>query len=113
MPTNRWLDRSQPQTLVIATVLLYINAALGLIGLVGSLNPLAAVFIVGQGLAGWGIANDKKWAWWLGVVLSVVILAELVAFFNSVGIISLLFQVALVALLLHPQSRSYKRLWFR
>jgi hypothetical protein len=31
----------------------------------------------------------------------------------AVGAISLLFQVTLVAMLLHSQSREYKRIWFR
>ena len=30
MAAKRWLDRTQPQTLVMATLVLYINAALGL-----------------------------------------------------------------------------------
>jgi hypothetical protein len=39
--------------------------------------------------------------------------------FNGVGsifggdLISLMFEIALVALLLHPQSRDYQRLWFK
>jgi hypothetical protein len=31
----------------------------------------------------------------------------------SGGLINLLFEVALVALLLHPQSRDYQRIWFK
>ena len=122
MPAGRWLDRTQPQTLMIATILLYVNAALELIGLIGLLSHsagegtnilLAIILVVGQAVAGWGIANQKKWAYWLGLALSVVILAYLVSSFAAVGIISLLFQIALVVLLVHPQSREYKRIWFR
>jgi hypothetical protein len=29
MPSNRWVDRTQPQTLMMATVLMYINACFG------------------------------------------------------------------------------------
>jgi len=29
------------------------------------------------------------------------------------SIINLMFEVALVALLLHPQSRDYQRIWFK
>ena len=31
----------------------------------------------------------------------------------SGGILNLLFEVALVALLLHPMSRDYQRIWFK
>ena len=31
----------------------------------------------------------------------------------SGGLINLLFEVALVALLLHPMSRDYQRIWFK
>jgi hypothetical protein len=40
----------------------------------------------------------------------VVFLIRYVAF---VSIINLLFYIALLALLLHPQSRSYRKVWFR
>ena len=33
--------------------------------------------------------------------------------FTSTVIISLLFDAALVALLLHPMSREYQRIWFK
>lgn len=114
MPAIRWLDRTQPQTLMFATILLYVDAVFSLIdGEVGILFPLGLLFLVTQAVAGWGIANEKKWAYWLGVVISIGILITLLVGFAAVGIIGLIFQVALVALLLHPQSREYKRIWFR
>jgi hypothetical protein len=33
--------------------------------------------------------------------------------FAFVAIINLLFYIALLALLLHPMSRSYRKVWFR
>jgi heme A synthase len=86
---RRWFPTGAPQTLQIAAALLYWNAALGLI----------------LGIAGGGVAE----------VLLVVPIVLLVAFgaLLSSGILSLLFEVALVALLLHPQSRSYYKTWFR
>ena len=105
----RWLDRSQPQTLMSATILLYINAALGLLG---GLSLISLVFVVGQVAAGLGIANEKKWGYWLGVALTAVIVAWLVLNFAFIAVISLLFYIAMLALLLHPMSRSYRRTWF-
>ena len=119
MPSSslRWVDRSQPQTLMSATVLLYINAVLALIG--GGLwtvwygVPIGAVLVVGQAAAGLGIANEKKWGYWLGVALTAGWVAFLIHYFSFVFIISLLFYIALLALLLHPQSRAYRKIWFR
>lgn len=108
MPATRWVDRSQPQTLMIATILLYVNGVLDLI--YGVLFPVGLIVVVGQILAGWAVANQKRWGYWLAVVLSVLMLLVVLV---SLNIINLIFQVALVALLLHPQSREYKRIWFR
>ncbi len=114
MPTNRWVDKTQPQTLVIATIVMYINAVLGLITRYAFLGSgLGLVLVLGPVAAGWGIANEKKWGYWLGVVLTAVMVAFLVTSFGLGGIISLLFYVALLALLLHPQSREYRRTWFK
>lgn len=115
METRRWLNQSQPQMLQNATILLYLRAAFGLL----SLNLFS---ILGAG-AGFGIANDKKWGYYLGIVVAVVPLAfnllaliglgnlRLALDFNM--IIELMFQVLLVALLLHPMSRDYQRIWFK
>lgn len=119
MPSTslRWVDRSQPQTLMSATILLYINAVFGL--LFGQILatfygfPLGAVLVLGQGAAGLGIANEKKWGYWLGVGLTALWVAFLVKYAGFTAIISLLFYIALLALLLHPQSRSYRKVWFR
>ena len=32
---------------------------------------------------------------------------------NLASLMSLMFEIALIALLLHPQSRDYQRIWFR
>jgi hypothetical protein len=107
METRRWTNPSQPQTLQIAVLLLYINAVFGLIyGALGT--PLGLILVVGGVVAGFGIANEKRWGYILGIV------AAGVDVLLSVGsILSLMFAVALVALLLHPQSRGYQRIWFR
>ncbi|HET6916858.1 MAG TPA: hypothetical protein VFH56_12280 [Acidimicrobiales bacterium] len=114
MPSNRWLDRTQPQTLMMATILMYTNAVLGLIdGFVSVLFPVGLVIVVGQVPAGWGVANEKKWGYWLAVVLASAQVAVTVLYFSFAAILNLAFFVALLALLLHPQSRSYRRTWFR
>ena len=66
-PVNeyRFLNPSQPQTLVNATILCYIQAFFGLIGSGG----LAAIILisVGQGVGGFGIANEKRWGYGLAL----------------------------------------------
>ncbi|MDP9072954.1 MAG: hypothetical protein M3N98_02055 [Actinomycetota bacterium] len=117
MPTNRWLDQTQPQTLYIAVMLLYINAAFSVLSLLlGAISPVLLLLIAGQVGAGWGIANEKKWGYALGLVMAFLpFILALVVFHNPfVGnLITLMFEIALVALLLHPQSREYQRIWFK
>ena len=113
MPSNRWLDRTQPQTLMMATILMYMNAVLGVIDGEVSAVPVGTVLVAGQIASGWGIANEKKWGYWLGVALVAVQLVFIVLYFSFAAILNLAFMAALLALLLHPQSRSYRRTWFR
>lgn len=113
MPANRWLDRTQPQTLMMATMLMYLNAGLGVIDGEVLAVPIGTAVVAGQVAAGWGIANEKKWGYWLGVLLAAVQLAFIVLYFSFAAVLNLAFFAALLALLLHPQSRSYRRTWFR
>jgi hypothetical protein len=113
MPSNRWVDRTQPQTLMMATVLMYINAALGVLFGLAFVSPLLAVLVLGPIAAGWGIANEKKWGYWLGLSLTLVEVVYLLLHVWYGSIITLLFYIALAALLLHPDSRSYRKTWFR
>ena len=123
MERRRWLNPAQPQTLQIATFLFYFRGVFGIIPVLVSPGSyrgiyllLALAIIAGQVLAGWGIANEFKWAYPLAIVMAV--LPFLLRFFingNPFGtdIINLMFEIALVALLLHPQSRDYQRIWFK
>jgi hypothetical protein len=113
MPSNRWLDRTQPQTLMMATVLMYINAVFGVIDGAILAFPIGTVLVAGPVAAGWGIANEKKWGYWLGLVLAVLEVAFILLYFSIGAILNLIFYGALVALLLHPQSRAYRKTWFR
>ena len=111
MPPRKWVNRHHPQTLVLATVLLYIE---GLFNLARD----AGLILIGLAMAaaGFGIANGRRWAWRLGVAASgLSVLARLT--WSSYGsgmtfLLALVFPVALFALLVHPSSREHQRTWF-
>ncbi len=115
----RFLNQYQPQTLVIGTMLCYLDAIFGLLGSLGGGGSALGLFmVVGLGLGGFGIANEKRWGYGLAVVAAILQVLVLVAFagadaFGFPLIINLIFDGALVALLLHPQSRDYQRIWFK
>ena len=126
MERRRWLNQSQPQTLVIACFLLYINAAFAVLNLLragsstislGGWGTAYFVVTIGGGVAGgFGVANERKWGYFLAVVTSFApFVLALLAGANPFGVdvITLLFEIALVALLLHPQSREYQKVWFK
>src|SRR5205085_472372 len=119
MQQRRWLNPAQPQTLQIAVFLFYANSAFILLALLLNADvPLLYIGVfVGQVAAGWGIANEMKWAYFLGIAMAV--LPFVIRFyynnnpFVGAGLISLMFEIALIALLVHPQSRDYQRIWFK
>ena len=116
MPSNRWIDQTQPQTLFIAVVLLYINAVFGIIF---GLSPIGLAVAAGEVAAGYGIANEKKWGYGLGIAMAFLPFILALVFlhnhnpFGGANIVTLMFEIALIALLLHPQSREYQRIWFK
>ena len=119
MERRRWLNPAQPQTLQIAVFLLYINAFFLLFDMV-RLNAFDLIFLVlliGQVMAGFGIANERKWGYGLGIAIAFLPFAyrfyKLGNPLEGVGVLALMFEIALVALLLHPQSRDYQRIWFK
>jgi hypothetical protein len=110
----RFLNTMQPQTLVNATIICYIEAFFGLI----SGAPILIVVGLGLGAGGFGIANDKRWGYTVAVGAAVLQVVVWLAFFglNVLGfpqIISFAFAVLLAALLLHPLSRDHQRIWFQ
>jgi hypothetical protein len=126
METRRWTNPSQPQTLYLAVVLFYINAVMSLIFgnyveiLFGFLGVLG--FIIGSVAAGLGIANEKKWGYFLGITTAAFQLLPFLwliatdgvgVVFNIRYLIAVIFPVVLFALLVHPMSRDYQRIWFR
>ncbi len=111
MRQYRFLNQAQPQTLFIATLFCYIDAVFALLRFDIITAPLLA-------FGGFGIANEKKWGYAvavLGAVLQVVALIIIggADVLNFPLILNLIFDGALVALLLHPESRGYQRIWFK
>ena len=116
MNEHKFLNRSQPQTLYMAVILGYLNA---LFNLINGLPP--GIVLVGFVLAvgAYGIANEQKWGYAVAVGASIVQILLLFALegsrtFTELGpLLALIFFGALVALLLHPMSRDYQRIWFK
>jgi len=121
---RKWTDRLQPQTLQIATFLLYINGFFAFISVLDKTDYLGYF----------------RYRWGLGILVGLFVVVAVVAAFapfvlrywaisdlegltgGSVSLwdkftggdtIGFIFEAALCALLLHPQSREHQRLWFR
>ena len=115
----KWVNQFQPQTLYMATILCYIDAVFGLLfGLPTTSLLLGFITVFCLGAGGFGIANEKKWGYAVAVAGAVLQVGMLLAVFGlgvltSTAVISLLFDAALVGLLLHPMSREYQRIWFK
>jgi hypothetical protein len=117
METRQWTNPRHPQTLQIAVFLLYANAVFGILfqepfrifpSFVGFL--VVAAYAAG----GFGVANDRNWGYFASVgVAALVVVATVIGGIALLGIINLMFDVALLVLLLHPQSRSYQQIWFK
>lgn len=114
---RRFFNQFQPQTLQIAVLLLYLNAFFELLSpYLGLLITL--LFVAGLVAGGYGIANEWRWAYQLALVVTVL---RVVLFVAALGIdvlefpaiLTLIFDGALVGLLVHPMSRDYQRIWFR
>lgn len=137
LDVRKWFDRMQPQTMQIATWLLYLNGFFAFIGFLGSndwigyarsdkglLGTLVGLLVIaGYVLGGFLMANDRRLGYRLALIgafspfaLRLWILwgrglspLDMITGRNLVGF---LFDVALCALLLHPQSREHQRLWY-
>jgi hypothetical protein len=108
---RKWIDQSQPQTLQAATMLCYLNAVLAVVYFLAFGVGLSLVLVLMAGAA-YGIANEWRWTYWGAVVLSAIYLLSQIAYFRVGTILNLLFAVVLFALLVHPQSRAYEKIWF-
>jgi hypothetical protein len=127
MPERRWYNPRLPQTLVISQFLLYFDAFFGLLGALGGGIGLLGILYVGAYVYGaYGIANEQKRGYQVAVVASFLPIAlpavvlllngQLAGRLDEVllpgGLINAIFVYALIALLLHSQSREHQRIWF-
>lgn len=119
MQTRRWINHSLPQTLGNAVILLYLNAGLAAFSVLfgGFFHPLSVAVIGAEAAAGYGIANEKRWGYRLGVGMAVSPFVLRFAFGGvdavlGSNIINLMFEILLVALLLHRDSKEHQRIWF-
>ncbi|MGC8465163.1 MAG: hypothetical protein ACP5O0_04435 [Acidimicrobiales bacterium] len=122
MNSIRLVNPAQPQTLRIGTILLYVTAVMQLLSFVlySGISPLAPIFgIILPALGAWGTANERKWGYYLAIVATAIPLLLILYYATIYGIgfitgsaISVLISVAMFALIVHPQSRSYMKTWF-
>ena len=86
-------------------------------------NLLTIFVVAGSFAAAYLMANEKKFGWRLAVSVAaapLIALAVLILIgypvrlplFDAIDV-NLLFDIALLVLLLHDQTRSYERLWFK
>ena len=146
---KKWFDRMQPQTLQIATWLLYFDGFFALVSLIDKSGYIGHLrfqypfgFLLGFSsvalyvFGGLLMANDLKVGYKLSVLaaaspfvlrfLAVRSLAQNFETQSPIGItdyvtgrifggsvISSAFDIAVLALLLHTQSREHQRIWYR
>jgi len=139
----------QPQTLQIATWLLYFDGAFGLVALLEGSGyqgflvrryaigfPVILVVVASFVLGGLLMANERRIGYRLAVfaafspfLLRIWALLGAQSAFNfggeislldyftgkpfGVSLVTVLFDIALIALLLHTQSRNHARIWMR
>ncbi len=137
---RKWFDRMHPQTLGIATWLLYLDGVFAILGFLDKSNEFGFLRVIGPvtglfGLlsclcffgSGFLMANGKLLGWYLGIAASFSPLLarfiisihqqnrgysiSLVDRITGGDLIGFMFEAALVVLLLHPMSRSYARTW--
>ena len=115
MNQRRWINHSQPQTLQGAVIFSYLNVVLALILTFG--HGVYFVLMLALAIAAFGIANDRRLGYWGAVVIGGLYCLGLLALLVTGGgfgaILDLLFGGVLMALLLHPESRHYERIWFK
>lgn len=134
MHFTRWTNPSLPQTLQYSVILLYVEAVFGLLSLVGFgglggsayavrgssgiVSLIVLVACAAYAFAGAAIANEQRRGWLVGTAVAVgALILPLVTYGPKIllsgYVITYLFNVALVALLVHPMSRSHQKVWFR
>ena len=103
-----------------SVILLYVSAGFSMLfGGFGS--GLLVLVAVAKVAGGWGCANERKWGYQLAVaaaafpfVILILVIGPSEIAHNLLRIgISFAFDILLLALLLHRETRSYQRIWFR
>jgi len=125
MSERRWFNANLPQTLYIAQFLLYIDAFFMALGVLfgGGLGLLGIVALTASVYGAYGIANEQKRGYQVAVVAAFLPLTLRLLLFlfgvesfgyvlTSGNVLNVIFQYALIALLLHPMSREHQKLWF-
>ena len=134
---RRWFDRMAPQTLQLGILLGYLDGAFAILEIADSSGPLAwvryriplgllvaALLPLGHIAGGLLMANERRIGWRIAVGASIAPFIVNFLAYGDVGaglqrqlfgpsLVSFAFDAALVALLLHPQSRSHQKMWYR
>ena len=114
MNNVRIFNRSLPQMLNTAQLLLYLNGVLDLVFIGGTGYGL--ILPIAEALGAFGLANEKKWGYWVALVgASLPVLFFLTQMSSGVyfsGLITILIRGMIIVFLLHPQSRDYQKLYF-
>jgi hypothetical protein len=126
MSQRRWFNPNVPQTLYIAQFLLYFDAFWMLLGVMfgGGLGLLGLLALAAYVYGAYGIANELKRGYQVAVIASFLPLAlRTIVYLTgnaSIGfvlfsgnVLNVIFEYALIALLLHPMSREHQKIWFR
>ncbi len=125
MSQRRWFNPNVPQTLYIAQFLLYFDAFWMALGVLfgGGLGILGLIALAAYVYGAYGIANEQKRGYQVAIVASFIPLAlralvfmagnaSLMFVLFSGSVLNVIFEYALIALLLHPMSRDHQKIWF-
>ena len=130
MNNQVWINNRQPQTLYSAQILLYVGAVSALIfgntgaGVIDNgLGQFVVVLLLTFGAAGgaFGIANERRWGYRLGIAAAIAPFVVRLIVWRRFGLddaiqwnlFGLVFDVAVLAALLHRTSGEYQRIYFR
>jgi hypothetical protein len=137
---RKWFDRMQPQTVSIATMLLYLDGVFNFLSFLdardtygywqsagGPIAILAFLFVLCFPAGGFLMANGKKFGWYVALTASFSpfllrvfeqihdpypgISFQYVTF--GLSYFNFMFEAALCALLLHTMTRNYVKVWLR
>lgn len=127
MSQRRWFNPNVPQTLYIAQFLLYFDAFWMVLGVFigGGLGVLGLIALAAYVYGAYGIANEQKRGYQVAVVASFIPLglrvlqfafgvagADVMYVLFTDNVLNVVFEYALIALLLHPMSREHQKIWF-